>query len=112
MKKYLVVYYAPPEAMAKMATATDEEKAAGMKAWEEWLGAQGDGVVDFGAPIMMGQGTGDGENWSNSNKNVSGYGLVQAGSMDDAKAMFENHPHIGWHPEATIGVYECMDMSK
>ena len=111
MNKYLVVYYAPAEAMQQMHTATAEEKEAGMAQWKEWLGAHGENILDFGNPIAMGGRTGDGENWEACNKEVSGYGLVQAASADDAKAMFKGHPHIGWHPQATIGVYECIDMN-
>ena len=35
MKKFLVIYHAPAEAMEMMANASPEEKAEGMKPWME-----------------------------------------------------------------------------
>lgn len=110
MKKYLVVYCAPAEAMAKMATATPEEQKAGMAEWAKWKEKNGDSIVEMGEPIMLGQGTRDGNNWQNSTKQVSGYSIVQAQNMDAAKKIFENHPHVHWHPESKIGIYETMPM--
>lgn len=110
MKKYLAIYYSPAEAMEKMATATPEEKMAGMAPWMAWKEKAGNAIVDFGAPLMGGQGTADGNNWSNSNKEVSGYGIVEAESMDAAKELFKDHPHLPWHPDTKIGIYEMVNM--
>lgn len=110
MKKYLVVYHAPAEAMAKMATATEEEKMEGMKPWMAWKDKVGDKMVDFGSPLMPGQKILPGGNVENSTKEVTGYSLINANSIDEAKSMLSDHPHLQWHDGCDIEVHECMPM--
>ena len=55
MKKYLVIYHAPAEAIAQMADATPEEMAAGMEPWMAWAEKCGEHLVDLGTPLAGGQ---------------------------------------------------------
>ncbi len=113
MKKYLVLYHAPmtPEMMEQMMSRPKEEIAKGMEAWMQWAQKCGSNLVEMGSPLMGGQVlTGDG-NSTNSDKNVAGYSILQANSMDEAKALLTGHPHLGsWNPAATIEVHEFMPM--
>jgi hypothetical protein len=44
-----------------------------------------------------------------STKNVSGYSILQAENMEEAKSLLQGHPHLGpWNPQATIEVHETM----
>jgi len=49
MKKFMVIYHAPAEAVAQMESATPEQKAEGMKPWLAWKDSVGNKLVDFGA---------------------------------------------------------------
>ena len=109
MNKYLVIYYAPAEAMATMATAIPEEKEAGMGAWMAWKEKAGDAVVNFGAPLMPGQNSTNGNDWTASNNEVSGYSVLQAESMEALQALCVDHPHLQ-SPGATLGLHEVMPM--
>ncbi len=111
MKKYLVLYHAPvtPEMMEQMMNRPPEEMAKGMEAWMQWAKKCGDHLVDLGSPLMDGQQiTADG-NSKNSEKNVGGFSILQANSMEEAKSLLQGHPHMGsWNPAATIEVHEFM----
>ncbi len=110
MAKFLAIYYSAPEAAAKMENATPEEKTAGMEVWMKWKAEHEETVVDFGAPVMPAMTTKDGNAWGNSDKQVSGYGIFQAESKEALQTAFKNHPHIGYHPTASIEVHEMIEM--
>lgn len=110
MKKFLVIYHAPAEAMAKMATATPEEKMEGMKPWMDWKDSVGDKLVDFGAPLMPGQRLLPDGSTKESTKEVTGYSMIQANDMNEAKALLKKHPHLAWTGGCDIEVHECIKM--
>ena len=101
---------APAEAMAKMATATPEEKAAGMKPWMDWKEKMGNRVLDFGSPLMGAVHLNHDGSDSHNQSAVTGYSLIEANDMDDAKSMLKSHPHLQWTPDCAIEVFECMNM--
>lgn len=111
MKKFLVIYHAPAEAMQKMATATPEEKAEGMKPWMEWMAKVGDKLIDGGAPLMPGHQLKPDGTTEMSTKEVTGYSMLQAADMDEAKALLQGHPHLTWIGGCDIEVHECIPMS-
>ena len=110
MAKFLAIYHTPVEAMTQMANASEADKMKGMQVWLDWKEKYGSMITDLGTPLKPGIETGNGSDWSSSNTLVSGYSIVEADSLERAKAIFENHPHVGWHPEAKIHVHEMMPM--
>jgi hypothetical protein len=109
MKKFLVTYHVPASAMAQMAGATPEQQAEGMKQWMDWAARAGEHLVDMGSPLMPGQQIHSGGNATQSNKEFSGYSILQAENMEQAKSLLEGHPHInGWNKDATIELSETM----
>jgi hypothetical protein len=107
MKKFLVLYHAPVEALAQTMNVPPEQQAEGMKAWMQWAQRCGDKLVDMGAPLVNGQQLKSDGSVTNSDKKVAGYSILQAENMEEAKSMLEGHPHIsGWHPGAVIEVHE------
>ena len=112
MKKFLVIYHAPAEAMTKMATATDEEKMEGMKPWMAWKDEIGDKLLDFGAPLMPGQRLLPDGTVQDSTKEVTGYSMIQANDMDEAKSLLKTHPHLKWIGGCDIEVHEFGRMDQ
>jgi len=111
MKKFLVTYHAPMDAMAQTANSTPEQQAKGMEAWMQWAQRCGDKLVDMGAPLMNGQSISPDGKSKNSSKEVCGYSILQANNMEEAKALLNGHPHIGgWNPNCTIEVHETMQL--
>jgi hypothetical protein len=90
MKKYMVLYRAPITAAHQMSMATPDQAKAGMEAWMAWSGKAGSALVDMGSPLNEGAIL-KGE----PNKgHIGGYSIVQAESLDAAKALMEAHPHL------------------
>ena len=109
MKKFIVIYHAPKGAMDKMAMATPEEAKKGMEPWFAWAKKIGSGMVDLGTPLGNGKkvtktGT------VTSNKDVVGYTILQANSMDEAVAMLKGHPHLDWVDGCEIEVHESLSL--
>jgi len=110
MNKFIVIYHAPAEAVAQMAEATPEQKAEGMKPWFDWKESVGDKLVDFGTPLMGGTRLLPDGSSEMSTKEVTGYSILQANDMNEAKSLLKNHPHLAWTGGCDIEVHECVEM--
>lgn len=108
MKKFLVIYHATADAMKQTASMSKEDQAKGMEGWMTWAQKCGDKLVDMGSPLMNGQQLSAEGKSKNSNKDVAGYSILQAENLDEAKALLQGHPHLGWNAECTIEVHETM----
>ncbi len=109
MKKFIVLYHAPMEAAKKMGMATPEEAKKGMEPWFAWQKKVGSGMLDLGTPLGNGMkvtksGT------SPSDKEVVGYTILQAESMEQAVELLKGHPHLDWVDGCSIEVHESMSM--
>jgi hypothetical protein len=109
MKKFLILYKAPVDAMTQTANATPEQQAKGMEAWMLWSKKCGDQLVDMGSPLMNPWQISPGDKITNSKNQIAGYSILEAENMDGAIGMLKGHPHIsGWSADATIEVHESM----
>jgi len=109
MKKFLVTYHAPADAAAQMATATPEQQAEGMKMWTDWFAKVGSHVVDMGAPLANSQAQNAQGSFGPSSKEFSGYTILQAESIEEAKSLLQGHPHTsGWNQQASLEIHEVM----
>jgi len=109
MKQFVAIYYSPAADMEAMANITPEQRDQIMAAWMAWKEKAGDAVVNFGAPLMPGQNSTNGNDWTASNNEVSGYSVLQAESMEALQALCVDHPHLQ-SPGATLGLHEVMPM--
>lgn len=108
MKKFVVLYFAQQSAQAQMAESSPEAAQEGMKAWMEWAGRAGDGIVDMGSPLGAGaEITAAGA--AEARTGVAGYGIIQADDLAGAQALLDGHPHL-MMPGASIQVYETLDL--
>ncbi len=109
MKKFIVIYHAPQDMQAQAASMTPEQRAKGMEAWMAWAQKCGNKLVDMGAPLANGQAlTPSGSSASKSG--VTGYSVLQAENMEEAKALLQGHPHLGWNAACSIEVHETMPL--
>ena len=109
MKKYFVLYHAPQEAIKKMASTTPEDASKAMEPWLKWAESVGKGMVDLGTPLGNGQKVTK-KGLSPSNKNVVGYSILQAESMDEAVGLLKGHPHLEWLDTCEIEVHESLPL--
>jgi len=108
MKKFIVLYHAPADAMEQTASLSPEDQAKGMEAWMEWARNCGDHLVDLGMPLTNGEQMSSDGSTASDTGNVTGYSIIQAENMEEAEALLKNHPHLGWNPDCTIGLHETM----
>ena len=109
MKKFIILYYADMSAMEQMNKSTPEEMKKGMEAWNNWAKGCGKLLLDLGSPLGNGMVLTQ-KGSSKSDSQVGGYSILQAGSMDDAKKLLSNHPHLGWDGGCRIEVHESLPM--
>lgn len=107
-KKFVVIYKAPVGAEWKTASSTPEEMEEGMKAWMAWSQKCGDKLVDFGTPLGKAVTLGPDGSVDNNESKVMGYSILQADSMDEAKELLQDHPHLGWNATCEIVVHEAL----
>ena len=110
MKKFIVIYHATPEALKLMAAATPPQQAKAMEGWGKWAQKCGEQLVEMGTPLANGQLISKDGTAKKSRKNVSGYSIIQAETLDKAKKLLKGHPHLKGGDECTIEIHETMSM--
>ena len=110
MKKYIVIYFSSPESDAKMATITPEEQVKVMEPWMAWNAKYENHITDLGNPLVNGEIKSRSGAWASSSQNIGGYSIVQGKDVNEVKSMFENHPHLSWSDDASVGIFEIMEM--
>lgn len=99
MGKYVYVYYA----------GRDIEAANGA-AWGQWFAKLGEKLVDAGNPFNTdGQAVHQGGVMPVQGKPVSGYSIVNAGSMDEATELAKGCPLVQTK-DGAVCVYEAQPM--
>ena len=87
MSRFLVTYHGSgmPDDPALM----EQAKAA----FGNWLAGAGDAIVDPGAPVhMVTQVATEG---ATEAVPIGGYSIIQADSVEDARAVLSSHPYVG-----------------
>jgi hypothetical protein len=110
MKKFIVSYLAPVDATWKTQESTPEEMEAGMKDWMDWAQKCGDNLVDMGTPLGNAVTLGPGGSSASSESKIIGYSILQANSMEKAKNLLKDHPHLDWNASCEIELHESLAM--
>jgi hypothetical protein len=113
MSKYLVLYRSEgaltgPSVSEMLAKTTQEQLAAGMGAWGAWHEKCGGAIVDLGAPLDHSTTVAEGAG-TPGKTSITGYTLLEAGSLDEAVTLMKDHPHFQM-PGASVQILECVAM--
>lgn len=103
MAKYLLAYKggSMPE--------TEAEQAAVMEAWGSWFGALGSAVVDPGNPFGPAKSiTADGSVSDGGGAGLTGYSVIEAGSLDAATEAAGGCPVLT--SGGSVEVYETFEV--
>jgi hypothetical protein len=106
MKKFLVLYKAPPSSFEQMKKATPEQQKAGMEAWMSWSKSSASAIVEMGGPLGKSVRVTKGGT-SPSTNDFGGYSVLQAESKEALAETLKGHPHF-MMPDGSIEVVEVM----
>ena len=96
--------------MQKMQTSKPEVLQGEMKKWMDWFGGLGDKVVDMG-DMFRGGASVSSDGWSDVDEgSPTGFSIIQADSLDSAKKLVNDHPHVAWFEGCRVDVFEQMQM--
>src|SRR5215471_19279576 len=110
MKKFIVLYHAPADAVKQTAMATPDQQAKGMEMWMQWAKTCGNKLVDLGSPLTNYQQLVPGGKSKSGDSDIVGYSILQAEDMEEIKSLLQKHPHLGWNPDCSIEVHETMSL--
>jgi len=113
MNRYLVLYRseAALDGMTvseMLARVTPAQMEAGMAAWRAWYEKCGSAVVDRGTPLDKSTTVKEGSAAAGKTS-ITGYTIIQAGSMDEAVSLVKDHPHF-FAPGSSVEIIECIPM--
>ncbi|MCA6075529.1 hypothetical protein [Fulvivirga sedimenti] len=110
MKKFIVLYHAPAQALQQSAQSTPEQREASMQMWFDWKAKHDEAIVDFGAPLGNGSAVTQDLKSRLSEKEVCGFSVLQGQNQQEILQLFSDHPHLNWHPNATVEVHEVLEI--
>jgi len=90
MSKYIFLYRGPATPMSDF---TAEQQAEQMEAWGQWIGRLGTSLTDVGTPFGERTSLSD-DGSSSAPGDLNGYSIVEADSLDGAKALADKHPFL------------------
>ena len=107
MSKFLFLYRGPATPMEDF---TPEQSAEQMQAWGAWMGKVGSALADPGTPFGARTAVSDnGSSTAPSDQN--GYTIVEADSLDAARALTDGHPFLSeGKGRFTVEIFELVPM--
>ena len=109
MKKFLLIYHSPKEAIERFMSMSEEESKKMMEVWTKWGEENKDALVDFGNPVGT-QHVVSLSDVKEEGDDVTGYSIIQANDLDGAKKMLENHPSLIDDDGSTVSLYPITEM--
>jgi hypothetical protein len=105
MSRYMLIYNGKATDPSQM---SPEDAAKVMEGWRTWMGSVGSALADVGTPF--GQGTSVVDDGSRKDAiELSGYSIVEAGSLDEARGLAESHPFLSeGRGHYAVEVYEML----
>lgn len=105
MSRYMLIYNGAATDPSQM---SPEDAAKVMDGWRSWMGSVGPALVDVGTPF--GRGTSIVDDGSSADAiELSGYSIVEAGSLDEARELAKSHPFLSQgQGNYAVEVYEML----
>lgn len=106
MKKYMVMSYMSTEAMLTMKERTQDDRQDTMAAWMTWKENYSEHVIDMGAPLFGGVTVKADGKTTPSDKNVAGYMIIAAETLDQAITLLQKSPLFDYTDGCDIELHE------
>jgi hypothetical protein len=105
MAQFMIVYKGDATDMSEM---TQEDMQAVMAKWAEWMQGVGFALTDLGTPFGPSSSIVD-DGSAGTAASLTGYSIVEADSMDAARALADGHPFLSeGKGNFAIDLYELM----
>ena len=105
MSQFMMVYKGEATDMSDM---SEEEAGAVMAKWAEWMQGVGSALTDMGMPFGPSSSIVD-DGSAGTAAPLTGYSIVEADSMDAARALADGHPFlIEGKGNYAVDLYELM----
>lgn len=105
MSKFMLIYKGEATDVGQM---SEEDAAAVLSGWTSWMEKVGPALVDVGTPFGSGASVVD-DGSTGDPIALSGYSIVEAGSLSEARALADDHPFLSEGAgNYAIEVYEMM----
>ena len=105
MPQFMMVYKGEATEMSEM---SEEEAGAVMAKWAEWMQGVGSALTDLGTPFGPSSSIVDNGSVGTA-ASLTGYTIVEADSMDAARALADGHPFLSeGKGNYAIDLYELM----
>lgn len=105
MSRYMLIYNGAATDPSQM---SPEDAAKVMDGWRAWMGKVGPALVDVGTPFGAGTSIVD-DGSSGDAIPLSGYSIVEAGSLNEAQSLAESHPFLSeGKGRYAVEVYEML----
>ena len=105
MPQFMMVYKGEATDMSEM---SEEEAGAVMAKWAEWMQGVGSALTDLGTPFGPSSSIVDNGS-AGTAASLTGYTIVEADSMDAARALADGHPFLSeGKGDYAIDLYELM----
>ena len=105
MPQFMMVYKGEATDMSEM---SEEEAGAVMAKWAEWMQGVGSALTDLGTPFGPSSSIVDNGS-AGTAASLTGYTIVEADSMDAARALADGHPFLSeGKGNYAIDLYELM----
>lgn len=109
MTTFVLIYHAPTTP-AEAAPPAPEDMAAAMQEWNDWAGKVGSGLLDFGTPLAGGVRVAPDGATTPSTREVAGYSIIEAESLETALELAKVHPHLKMAGGCEIEVHEAQQI--
>jgi len=107
VSKYMFLYRGRATPMDQL---SQEDSAAQMEAWGQWIGRLGPTLVDVGNPFGERASIAD-DGTSGSPGDLNGYSVVEADSLAAARALADKHPFLSeGKGRFSVEVFELVPM--
>jgi hypothetical protein len=107
MSKFIYIYKGPATPMDQF---TPEQSAEQMAAWGAWMEKLGPALLDAGSPFAASTSVVDDGSVAEAS-DLNGYSIVEAESLDGAKALADGHPFLSeGSGKFRLEIYELVDM--
>ncbi len=105
MAKFIMIYKGQATDMPQMSSEQQQEV---MEGWKAWMGNVGSALADVGSPFGGGISVID-DGSTGDVSPLTGYSIVEAGNLDEAKGLCEGHPFLSeGKGNFSIELYELM----